>query len=90
MWRTPKVLEVSVGLEINCYACAEIQRMNTKELDRIKAMLANMGIPLSDIDTNEKIEMLKYLVKPKPEEKARGGSVKKYARGGGVRKANYK
>ena len=53
-------------------------------------MLANMGIPLSDIDTNEKIEMLKYLVKPKPEEKARGGSVKKYARGGGVRKANYK
>ena len=43
--------------------------------------------PLQD---DLQIEMLKYLVKPKPEEKARGGSVKKYARGGGVRKANYK
>ena len=70
--------------------------MNTKELDKIKALLANMGIPLSDIDTAAKVEMLQYLVKPKPEEKARGGpvkkkmmggSVKKYARGGGIRKA---
>ena len=61
--------------------------MNTKELDRIKALLANMGIPLSDIDTAAKIEKLQYLVKPKPEEKARGGFVKKYAHGGGVRKA---
>jgi hypothetical protein len=46
-----------------------------------------MGIPLSDINTPEKVEMLQYLVKPKPEEKARGGPVKKYARGGGMRKA---
>tara|TARA_R100001244_G_C5069240_1_gene110927 strand:+ start:264 stop:461 length:198 start_codon:yes stop_codon:yes gene_type:complete len=61
--------------------------MNTKELDRIKALLANMGIPLSDIDTAAKIEKLQYLVKPKPEEKARGGPVKKYAHGGGVRRA---
>jgi coenzyme PQQ precursor peptide PqqA len=22
-WRTPKIREVSVGMEINCYACAE-------------------------------------------------------------------
>jgi|TARA_R110001583_G_scaffold157724_1_gene309648 hypothetical protein len=61
--------------------------MDTKELDRIKALLLTMGIPLSDINTPEKVEMLQYLVKPKPEEKARGGPVKKYARGGGMRKA---
>ncbi|HIG09483.1 pyrroloquinoline quinone precursor peptide PqqA [Alphaproteobacteria bacterium] len=24
MWKSPVVLEVAVGLEINCYACAEI------------------------------------------------------------------
>jgi coenzyme PQQ precursor peptide PqqA len=24
MWKTPKVVEISVGLEINSYACAEI------------------------------------------------------------------
>ena len=24
MWKTPRVLEVAVGLEINCYACAEV------------------------------------------------------------------
>ncbi|MDB9761735.1 pyrroloquinoline quinone precursor peptide PqqA [Alphaproteobacteria bacterium] len=24
MWKLPVVLEVAVGLEINCYACAEI------------------------------------------------------------------
>lgn len=31
MWKTPRVLEVAVGLEINCYACAELQRMVEKE-----------------------------------------------------------
>ncbi len=24
MWKTPSVREVAVGLEINCYACAEL------------------------------------------------------------------
>ncbi len=24
MWKTPVVREVAVGLEINCYACAEV------------------------------------------------------------------
>jgi len=24
MWKTPTITEVAVGLEINCYACAEI------------------------------------------------------------------
>jgi len=24
MWKTPTIKEVAVGLEINCYACAEI------------------------------------------------------------------
>jgi coenzyme PQQ precursor peptide PqqA len=23
-WTTPKVVEICVGMEINCYACAEI------------------------------------------------------------------
>jgi len=23
-WRKPKVVEINVGMEINCYACAEI------------------------------------------------------------------
>ncbi|TQV83912.1 pyrroloquinoline quinone precursor peptide PqqA [Pelagibius sp. Alg239-R121] len=23
-WATPKVIEISVGMEINCYACAEL------------------------------------------------------------------
>ena len=27
MWKSPRVLEVAVGLEINCYACAEIQKV---------------------------------------------------------------
>ena len=25
MWKTPTIKEIAVGLEINCYACAEIQ-----------------------------------------------------------------
>jgi len=24
MWKSPSIKEISVGLEINCYACAEI------------------------------------------------------------------
>ena len=24
MWKKPEIKEISVGLEINCYACAEI------------------------------------------------------------------
>jgi len=23
-WKTPKVVEIAVGLEINCYACADL------------------------------------------------------------------
>ena len=23
-WKTPRVVEISVGMEINCYACADI------------------------------------------------------------------
>jgi coenzyme PQQ precursor peptide PqqA len=23
-WKTPKIIEVALGAEINCYACAEI------------------------------------------------------------------
>jgi len=24
IWTTPKVIEIAVGMEINCYACADI------------------------------------------------------------------
>jgi coenzyme PQQ precursor peptide PqqA len=24
VWRKPKVVEIAVGMEINCYACAEL------------------------------------------------------------------
>jgi coenzyme PQQ precursor peptide PqqA len=24
VWNTPKVIEIAVGMEINCYACAEL------------------------------------------------------------------
>ncbi|MFP5469801.1 MAG: pyrroloquinoline quinone precursor peptide PqqA [Alphaproteobacteria bacterium] len=24
-WRKPKIIEICVGMEINCYACAEIK-----------------------------------------------------------------
>ncbi|MCH7931899.1 MAG: pyrroloquinoline quinone precursor peptide PqqA [Proteobacteria bacterium] len=23
-WKTPKVVEICIGMEINCYACAEL------------------------------------------------------------------
>jgi len=23
-WKTPRIIEIAVGMEINCYACAEI------------------------------------------------------------------
>jgi coenzyme PQQ precursor peptide PqqA len=23
-WKTPKIVEIAVGMEINCYACAEL------------------------------------------------------------------
>jgi coenzyme PQQ precursor peptide PqqA len=23
-WKTPRIVEIAVGMEINCYACAEI------------------------------------------------------------------
>ena len=30
-WNTPKIAEISVGMEINCYACAELQSLVLKE-----------------------------------------------------------
>ncbi len=24
VWRNPKIVEIAVGMEINCYACAEL------------------------------------------------------------------
>ena len=60
--------------------------MDLKELDKIKALLAAMGVSMKDIDTPEKVQKLQHLVKNK---NAHGGIVKKYARGGGVRKVNH-
>jgi len=60
--------------------------MDLKELDKIKALLAAMGVSMKDIDTPEKVQKLQHLVKDK---NAYGGMVKKYAKGGGVRKVNY-
>ena len=25
-WKRPKVVEIAVGMEINCYACAELKK----------------------------------------------------------------
>jgi len=25
-WKKPRVVEIAVGMEINCYACAELKR----------------------------------------------------------------
>ena len=33
MWTTPVVTEIAVGLEINCYACADLQ---TKDDNRFE------------------------------------------------------
>lgn len=24
VWKTPRIVEIAVGMEINCYACAEL------------------------------------------------------------------
>jgi len=29
-WLTPKVVEIAVGMEINCYACAELKGSQRK------------------------------------------------------------
>jgi len=63
--------------------------MDLKELDKIKALLAAMGVSMKDIDTPEKVQKLQHLVKDKKNKNAYGGMVKKYAKGGGVRKVNY-
>jgi coenzyme PQQ precursor peptide PqqA len=28
-WKTPRIVEIAVGMEINCYACAEIETYPT-------------------------------------------------------------
>ena len=25
-WKTPKIVEIAIGMEINCYACAELKK----------------------------------------------------------------
>ena len=43
MWKSPVVKEVAVGLEINCYACAEIQRVADKEYKMGRTGLLGKG-----------------------------------------------
>lgn len=100
MWKSPRVLEVAVGLEINCYACAEIQkvagpgnktpkpRSNPIPLDQLDFARSRTIIeklfPNAKINDIEKLMQL-YGVKQRH---AHGGKVKKtYAKGGGIRKA---
>lgn len=42
-WNKPQVKEVAVGLEINCYACAEIQRVADKEYKMGRTGLFGQG-----------------------------------------------
>ena len=30
IWTVPKIKQISIGMEINCYACAELQALLTK------------------------------------------------------------
>ena len=45
-WNKPQVKEIAVGLEINCYACAEIQRVATT--DKYEKRYKGMGSPKMD------------------------------------------
>ena len=104
MWKTPTFKEVAVGLEINCYACAEIQKVaDDFDVPRNIDMAATMAVikklmpnvKFFDIGTAEQNSLInKYGVKKGPRgpgaKLAKGGMIKKYAMGGGVRKANYK
>ena len=69
MWRTPTFKEVAVGLEINCYACAEIQRMasknlmggSLKELKEVKDKLQDLGLSIKSMKSEG--DILKALAK---------------------------
>ena len=98
MWKSPTIKEISVGLEINCYACAEVQMADDLKLPPNIDLAATMKVigklmpdlkffSISAAEQNRLIN--KYGVKKGPRgpgPKAYGGSVKKYAQGGGVRK----
>ena len=43
MWKSPRIVEVAVGLEINCYACAEIQKVADKEYKMGRTGLFGQG-----------------------------------------------
>ena len=102
MWKSPIVKEISVGLEINCYACAEVLMTDDLNLPPNIDLAATMKVikklmpdlKFFSISTAEQNRLVnKYGVKKGPRNpgpmKARGGSVKKYAQGGGVRKVSY-
>ena len=70
MWKSPRIVEVAVGLEINCYACAEIQRVADRivgkgqggTLIRKEIINLNPGITIKEITLaheNEARESLK-------------------------------
>ncbi len=43
-WKSPKVIEIAVGMEINCYACAELYAL-TKSSCRRPPLGRVSGIP---------------------------------------------
>ena len=99
MWRTPTFKEVAVGLEINCYACAEIQRMG-KESNR-PSKPKSITIPIEPLNMADTITFLRGIAPDTPmteenvtrliraygiKQKAYGGKIKKKMMGGMVKK----
>ena len=102
MWKSPRIIEVAVGLEINCYACAEIQvmagpgnktpkpRSNPIPLDQLDIARSRLIVEkLFGDKPLDNIEELMQLYGVKQKGSAMGGKVHKkmYASGGGIRKA---
>ena len=58
-WNKPQVKEVAVGLEINCYACAEIQKVDFKLPANIDLALTMQAIADAGID--EKFENMRLV-----------------------------
>ena len=93
MWKSPVVKEVAVGLEINCYACAEIQKVADRitgkgkggTLIRKEIISLNPGITVKEITLSHENEARESLKKKgilimdddSFTMKAKGGPIKK-------------
>ena len=99
MWRTPTFKEVAVGLEINCYACAEIQKVADNKDDNIEIFnislsqdlvtaLKDSDVPLTNNGKTLSPQAKKFIAtyKKMGTKKAYGGKIKKKMMGGMVKK----